>query len=118
VPIQAHPLHNADHVREAEDRDRIYPRVALYRVDGHSLDHSAASLMRSSTQLGSPSSGAITVGAGRSVCSFAAITASRAWAVMTSTVQRCQEVQQRTWCSSSPARPLAVWKNSDLRLEC
>src|SRR5205085_12012436 len=36
------------------------------------------------------------VAAGRSVCSFAAITASRAWAVIANRVQRCQEVQQRT----------------------
>ena len=31
---------------------------------------------------------------------------------MASRVQRRQEVQIRTWCSSSPARPLPAWKDS------
>ncbi|MDR7336753.1 hypothetical protein [Glycomyces lechevalierae] len=28
--------------------------------------------------------------------------------------QRCQEVQVRTWCSSSPASSLAPWKLSSI----
>src|SRR6476469_2971094 len=54
-------------------------------------------------------SGISTAVMGWSVYSVAAITASRAGAVIANRVQRCQEVQQRTWCSSRPARPLAVW---------
>ncbi len=39
----------------------------------------------------------------------AARTASRAWASMASTVQRRQDVQRRTWCSSRPVSVLLAW---------
>ena len=48
-------------------------------------------------------------GAGRRSCSWVAITASRACATMASRVQRRQDVQRRTWCSSRPARPFPAW---------
>jgi len=44
--------------------------------------------------------------------SAAAMTARKAWASMASTLQRCQEVQRRTWCSSRPASSLPVWNDS------
>src|SRR5215203_6037669 len=46
-------------------------------------------------------------GAGWWVRSWAAITASRACAIIASRVQRRQEVQRRTWCSSSPGQAFA-----------
>lgn len=36
------------------------------------------------------------------------ITASRAWAHIDTEPRRRHDVQSRTWCSSSPARPLAA----------
>lgn len=30
-------------------------------------------------------------------------------------VHRCLEIQERTWCWSSPVRPLAAWKDSSIR---
>jgi Lsr2 len=33
-------------------------------------------------------------------------------------VQRCREVQRRTWCSSRPVRPLAAWNDSSMRQCC
>ena len=38
-------------------------------------------------------------------------TARNAWASMARTVQRCQEVQRRTWCSSRRGQPLAAWND-------
>ena len=31
---------------------------------------------------------------------------------------RCQKVQRRTWCWSSPTSPLAAWKDSSMRQRC
>jgi hypothetical protein len=51
-------------------------------------------------------------GGGPAACSPAARTTSRAWGSIASSVQRRQRSQQRTWCSSRPARPLPAWKLS------
>ena len=56
--------------------------------------------------------------AGRWSRSVAVATARKAWASMARVVQRCQEVQRRTWCWSSPVRPLAAWKDSSMRQRC
>jgi hypothetical protein len=42
------------------------------------------------------------------------MTARKAWASRARIVQRCQEVQWRTWCWSSPARLIPVWKHSSM----
>ena len=47
--------------------------------------------------------------------SAAVATARKACASMARVVQRCQEVQRRTWCWSSPTRPLAAWNDSSMR---
>ena len=44
----------------------------------------------------------------------AVMTARNAWASMARMVQRCHEVQRRTWCSSSPVNPLPAWKDSSI----
>ena len=58
------------------------------------------------------------VGVGWLSRSVAVATARKAWASMARVVQRCQEVQRRTWCWSSPVRPLAAWKDSSMRQRC
>jgi hypothetical protein len=45
-------------------------------------------------------------------------TARKARASMASVVQRCPEFQRRTWCWSSPTRPLADWNDSSMRQRC
>jgi len=42
----------------------------------------------------------------------AAVTTRKSCASMARVVERCQEIQRRTWCSSSPVRPFADWKVS------
>ena len=44
--------------------------------------------------------------------SAAVVTTRKACASMARVIQRYQEVQVRTWCSSRPVRPLPVWKDS------
>ena len=44
--------------------------------------------------------------------SFAVITDRKAWARMVRAVQRCHEVQVRTWCSSRAASSLLLAKDS------
>ena len=46
--------------------------------------------------------------------SLAQVTTRKAIASIDRMTQRRQEVQVRTWCSSSPAWPLAAWKDSSM----
>ena len=48
------------------------------------------------------------------LCSVAAATVRNAQAIMARVTHRYQEVQVRTWCSSSPAGPLLAWKFSSM----
>lgn len=48
----------------------------------------------------------------------AVVTARNAWANRARVVHWCQEVQRRTWCWSSPVRPLAAWNASSIRYRC
>lgn len=60
-------------------------------------------------------SGIKSSGAGWRACSAARVTARKACASMARVTQHDQEVKRRTWCSSSPARPLLDWKVSSTR---
>lgn len=53
-------------------------------------------------------------GVGVLVCSLAQLTARKAMASIDGITRRRQEVQVRTWCSSSPAWPLALSKDSPM----
>ncbi len=57
-------------------------------------------------------------GVGFRTRSDAVVTVRKACASMARTVQRCQEIQVRTWCWSSPTRVLAAWKDSSMRQRC
>jgi hypothetical protein len=46
--------------------------------------------------------------------SVVAVTARKAWASIARMVQRCHDVQRRTWCSSRPVNPLPAWKASSI----
>ena len=59
-------------------------------------------------------SGICPAAAGPRAGSMAAAMVRKAAASMARVIHRYQEVQRRTWCSSSPARPLPAWKFSSI----
>jgi hypothetical protein len=59
-------------------------------------------------------SGILSPGGGEVACSAAAAMDKKARASMAKVVQRYQDPQRRTWCSSSPVRPLPAWKFSSV----